>query len=251
MSVRCLVKTVGRSFSGVSGASLFKPDALGSRQVTVIRVDFFIPGVETVGGFSICSSPGLLRRERAIELAVKYTRHPPAQWIHTECSVGSEVALRVGGQFFFDPQPSDPARDLLLVAGGVGINPLYSILLHTADLLGQTHTGGYTPGHTHLCYSAKNTTELLFKDTILDLCLEHPDKLSCNFHVTQQSSEIEKRFQPHVARGRIAEEELRHCVHPERTLCYLCGPPPMIETVSSDLQRIGLSEDRILFEKWW
>lgn len=86
---------------------------------------------------------------------------PPPQ-----CTVGSRVAMRVGGEFFFDPSPSDPSVDLLLVAGGVGINPLYSILLHTTDLLHLNHASGgrdYNIGSAHLCYSAKNTQELLFK----------------------------------------------------------------------------------------
>uniref|UniRef100_UPI003B3BB708 oxidoreductase NAD-binding domain-containing protein 1 isoform 5 n=1 Tax=Rattus norvegicus TaxID=10116 RepID=UPI003B3BB708 len=49
-------------------------------------VDFFIPGVSVVGGFSICSSPQQLERERIIELAVKYTNHPPAVWVHNKVS---------------------------------------------------------------------------------------------------------------------------------------------------------------------
>ncbi|KAG7245084.1 hypothetical protein INR49_023650 [Caranx melampygus] len=183
-------------------------------------VDFFIPGVEKVGGFSMCSSPGLLQREGVIELAVKYTKHPPAHWVHTMCTVGSQVAMRVGGDFFFDPLPSDPSVDLLLVAGGVGINPLYSILLHAVDLQHLNRSSGgqdYNIGTAHLCYSAKNSQELLFK-------------VSC---------------------GRITEEELRAHVDPQRTLCYLCGPPPMIEAISKTLMDLGLSKDRILFEKWW
>ncbi|XP_066530629.1 oxidoreductase NAD-binding domain-containing protein 1 [Hoplias malabaricus] len=212
-------------------------------------VDFFISGMEKVGGFSVCSSPGLLQRKGVIELAVKYTKHPPAHWIHTKCKVDSRVAVRVGGEFCFDPSPSDPVMDLLLVAGGVGINPLYSILMHAADLLKQPH--GYTPGHTHLCYSAKNTRELLFKDSIIEICHEFPDKLSCNFHVSQQDSEIEQELQPYTTSGRISEEVLRRHVDPERTLCYLCGPPPMIECVCTYLQQLGLPENKILFEKWW
>ncbi|XP_030645170.1 oxidoreductase NAD-binding domain-containing protein 1 [Chanos chanos] len=212
-------------------------------------VDFFIPGMEKVGGFSICSSPGLLQRERVIELAIKYTEHPPAHWVHTRCSVGSRVAVRVGGNFYFDPRPSDPAVDLLLVGGGVGINPLYSILLHTADLLQLQQ--GHTPGRTHLCYSAKTTHELLFKNTIIDIRREFPDKFSCKFHVTKQSTDIEQELQPYTSRGRISEEVLRPYVDLERTLCFLCGPPPMIESVSEALRGFGLSDDRILFEKWW
>lgn len=83
-----------------------------------------------------------------------------------QCAVGSRVAMRVGGDFYFDPLPSGPAVDLLLVAGGVGINPLYSILLHTSDLLrlNQSSAGRhFNIGSAHLCYSAKNTQELLFE----------------------------------------------------------------------------------------
>ncbi|XP_077364336.1 oxidoreductase NAD-binding domain-containing protein 1 [Festucalex cinctus] len=217
-------------------------------------VDFFIPGVDKVGGFSMCSSPGLLQREGVVELAVKFANHPPARWVHTECTLGSQVAVRVGGDFYFDPSPSDPAVDLLLVAGGVGINPLFSILSHVADLLQLSRASGgraYNIGSVHLCYSAKTTEELLFKNPILRVCREFPDKLTCEFHVTQQSTDIEPHLQPFVNRRRIAEEELRTHVDPQRTLCYLCGPPPMIEAISQTLVNLGLPQDRILFEKWW
>ncbi|XP_035537480.1 oxidoreductase NAD-binding domain-containing protein 1 isoform X2 [Morone saxatilis] len=217
-------------------------------------VDFFIPSVEKVGGFSMCSSPGLLQREGIVELAVKYAKHPPAHWIHTACTVGSRVAMRVGGDFFFDPSPSDPSVDLLLVAGGVGINPLYSILLHTTDLLHLNQASGgrdYNIGSAHLCYSAKNTQELLFKSSIIEACREFPDKFTCDFHVTQQSADVDPHLLPFLKRGRITEEELRAHVDPQRTLCFLCGPPPMIEAISKTLMDFGLTKDRILYEKWW
>lgn len=75
------------------------------------------------------------------------------------------MALRVGGNFFFDPHPADTTADLVLIAGGVGINPLFSILLHVADLhRKQEKEGtGYQIGMTNLLYSVKNTDELLFR----------------------------------------------------------------------------------------
>ncbi|XP_035284967.1 oxidoreductase NAD-binding domain-containing protein 1 isoform X3 [Anguilla anguilla] len=222
-------------------------------------VDFFIPGQEKVGGFSICSSPALLRGEGVIELAVKYAEHPPAHWIHRSCRLDSEVAVRVGGDFFFDPAPTGPAVDLLLVAGGVGINPLYSILLHALDLQRhhQAAGQGYKPGAVQLCYSAKNTQELLFKRSIVEACQEFPGKFFCDFHLTRQSEAVDPQLQPFISGGRISEQVLRE--HLERlaragqreTLCYLCGPPPMIESVSEHLQHLGLPPHRILFEKWW
>ncbi|KAL2079859.1 hypothetical protein ACEWY4_023652 [Coilia grayii] len=215
-------------------------------------VDFFIPGMQKVGGFSMCSAPSLLQREGVIELAIKYTPHPPAHWVHTKCALDSHVAVRVGGDFFYDPAPDDGPVDLLLVAGGVGINPLYSILLHAADLLRHSHTSGhtYTPGHTHLLYSAKNTQELLFKNTITEMCKEFPEKISCSFNLTRQTGDIDQELQPYSRLGRISEEQLEQRVT-ERTLCFMCGPPPMIESASAMLRSAGLSDDRIRYEKWW
>ncbi|XP_068261281.1 oxidoreductase NAD-binding domain-containing protein 1 isoform X1 [Nyctibius grandis] len=215
-------------------------------------VDFFIPGVSVVGGFSICSSPGLLEREGVLELAVKHTVHPPAHWIHTECTLDSEVALRVGGDFFFDPQPGDSPVKVVLIAGGVGINPLFSILLHIADLHGYQEGKGneYKMGTVKLYYSAKNTSELLFKKNILGLMNAFPGKIACCFHVTQQSSQICKELQPHVTEGRISEKDLEKHVSKD-TLWYICGPPPMIESISKLLFNIGVPRNCVFFEKWW
>lgn len=215
-------------------------------------VDFFIPGVAVVGGFSICSSPGLLEQEGVLELAIKHTTHPPAHWVHTQCAVDSEVALRVGGNFFFDPQPTDPPTNLVLVAGGVGINPLFSILLHTADLhrMRETKGTGYTMGTAKLFYSAKNTDELLFRKQILGLTNAFPGKIACSFHVTQQNSQSSEKHQPYIKEGRICGKDLEKHVSKD-TLWYVCGPPPMIESVSKLLENLGVAQGNIFFEKWW
>ncbi|NXN90935.1 OXND1 protein, partial [Rhinopomastus cyanomelas] len=180
-------------------------------------VDFFIPGVSVVGGFSICSSPGLLEREGILELAVKHTAHPPAHWVHTECALDSEVALRVG-----------------------------------ADLHGNQEGkgNGYKMGTVELYYSAKKTSELLFKRTILRLMAEFPGRITCRFHITQQSSPVCEELQPHITEGRISRKELEKHVSKD-SLWYICGPPPMIESISELLSSIGVPRDCVFFEKWW
>ncbi|KAM5232008.1 oxidoreductase NAD-binding domain-containing protein 1 isoform 1-T2 [Hipposideros larvatus] len=215
-------------------------------------VDFFIPGVSVVGGFSICSSPRLLEQERMIELAVKYTNHPPALWIHNQCTLDSEVAVRVGGEFFFDPQPADASRNLVLIAGGVGINPLLSILLHSADLLRERANkgSGYGIGTIKLFYSAKNTSELLFKKNILDLVNEFPEKIACSLHVTKQTTQISAALKPYITEGRLTEKEIRDHIS-EETLFYICGPPPMTDFFSKQLENSHVPKENICFEKWW
>ncbi|XP_057593857.1 oxidoreductase NAD-binding domain-containing protein 1 isoform X2 [Hippopotamus amphibius kiboko] len=215
-------------------------------------VDFFIPGVSVVGGFSICSSPRLLEQERMIELAVKYTNHPPALWIHNQCTLDSEVAVRVGGEFCFDPQPADASRNLVLIAGGVGINPLLSILRHAVDLHRErANTGrGYEIGTIRLFYSAKNTSELLFKKNILDVVSEFPEKIACSLHVTKQTTQVSADLKPYITEGRITEKEIRDHISKE-TLFYICGPPPMTDFFSKELESSHVPKEHICFEKWW
>lgn len=215
-------------------------------------IDFFIPGVSVVGGFSICSSPRLLEQKRMIELAVKYTNHPPALWIHNKCTLDSEVAVRVGGEFFFDPQPTDAPRNLVLIAGGVGINPLLSILRHSADLHRERANkgSGYEIGTIKLFYSAKNTSELLFKKNILDLVNEFPEKIACSLHVTKQTTQISAELKPYITEGRITEEAIKDHISKE-TLFYICGPPPMTDFFSKQLENNHVPKEHICFEKWW
>ncbi|XP_075404008.1 oxidoreductase NAD-binding domain-containing protein 1 [Tenrec ecaudatus] len=216
-------------------------------------VDFFIPGVSVVGGFSICSSPRMLEQERTLELAVKYTNHPPALWIHNQCTLDSEVALRVGGEFFFDPQPTDASRNLVLIAGGVGINPLLSILRHAADLHHKERTdkgSSYATGTIKLFYSARNTSELLFKKNILDLVNEFPEKIACSLHVTKQTTPISAELKPYITEGRITKKEIRDHIS-EETLFYICGPPPMTDFFSKQLEDSHVPKEHVCFEKWW
>ena len=76
-----------------------------------------------------------------------------------QCEVGDRLSIRVGGDFTYDPPSNSPA-DILLIGGGVGINPLFSILQHHAYLQAPISE---RRGHAHLLYSARSREELLFK----------------------------------------------------------------------------------------
>lgn len=54
-------------------------------------VDFHAPGVQHVGGYSICSTPQDLQRLGTFELCVKASRHPCAQWVHQQAVAGDKV----------------------------------------------------------------------------------------------------------------------------------------------------------------
>ncbi len=73
-----------------------------------------------------------------------------------QCGVGSVVNVRVGGDFYF--QPTSDSRNLLLIAGGIGINPIWSIVQETLEMDRQSNLRRF------ICvlYSAKTTDELVF-----------------------------------------------------------------------------------------
>lgn len=85
-----------------------------------------------------------------------------------QCRIGSEVTIKVSGDFYYNPVVSDPPHDLLLVAGGVGINPLASMLHHASDLhkILTRDNEDYLPCNILMLYSAKTYEELLYKVSV-------------------------------------------------------------------------------------
>ena len=213
-------------------------------------VDFMIPGVETVGGFSMMSSPKKLEKHRLIELAVKKSDHPPAHWVHSKCQIGDNVSLKVGGDFFYDIT-SKNSKELLFIAGGVGVNPLYSMIQEIYESLRDGQLDNNLK--VKLLYSASTLDELIFKDEIVSMT-ETSENIKCHMFVTQESSAMGNNDYVKVNFGRITEDILEEAL----TMCdkndvtvYLCGPPPMIKFVSSSLENAGVDKRNIRCEQWW
>jgi Flavodoxin reductases (ferredoxin-NADPH reductases) family 1 len=72
--------------------------------------------------------------------------------------------LKVGGDIYYDTRDEDKSTNLLLIAGGVGINPLFSIFQNNFEFLGVNIVADRsTIGKTMLLYSAPSKDELVFK----------------------------------------------------------------------------------------
>lgn len=218
-------------------------------------VDFYVPGIPEVTGYSMTSPPKDAKEKGILELSVKYGKFPPTHWVHTECCGGEEVQIRVGGDFFYDPfsDKTEAEADLLLVGGGVGINPLVSILCEYTDLLTAANLengSDIKPGKVHLLYSAKTEEELVFKDTFTIMEAEFPS-LTCQYFVTK---EVDCEPKPGIKFSRIEKENVFNSIRklqPEKTMCYVCGPSTMTDDVASWLYTIGIKKDYVRYEKWW
>jgi ferredoxin-NADP reductase len=229
-------------------------------------VDFHIPDVDTIGGYSITSLPEDLP---VLELAVKASDHPPAAWVTREAKVGDRVHMRVGGEFVYAapaPVPTDRVQRLLFIAGGVGINPLYGMIR-------QLHRDvqPVTPASVVLLYSAGMVEELVFRPELDDIALpakpeSTSDSIEDNgltfrviYTVTQSGQRQSGDVEPAVRTGRINSDTVGEAIgwlaagSPSTELdgVYVCGPPGMAEQMVDLCAQHAVPPEKVQFESWW
>ncbi|XP_068233977.1 oxidoreductase NAD-binding domain-containing protein 1-like [Palaemon carinicauda] len=216
-------------------------------------VDLFIPGIETIGGYSMYSSPKQLVEQRTIELAIKYSDWPPTSWMHSQCKVTSKVEVCVGGNVYYDPLEEDQegTHDLLLIAGGVGINPLASIYRYANDLQKSfaKNKTGYLPGKVSLLSSVKTKEDLLFKPLLDSISKENP-QMDVKYFVTQEQS----GGLSDINYGRITNDVLKAALEKldrKSLKAFVCGPETFIDDVERHLWNNGVTGDQIFYERWW
>ncbi|QIW98227.1 hypothetical protein AMS68_003745 [Peltaster fructicola] len=238
-------------------------------------LDVFIPGLPQAGGFTITSTPFSSRPSSHshlyLELAIQKSRNPPARWLwQPEADIlGTILNVRVGGSFHWPP-PMDISNidRLVLVAGGVGINPLVSIMTFLIQVPVQQR-----PREIHFLYASKTSSELdaqkiLFLPRLLDLVgiADDPLNVTLSLYLTGSGTDegglIEDgRLPNRTFARRLQEFDLSRALDGFRdggmtdrkdTVAYVCGPPKMTDEIVATLNRQeGMSPDRVLCEKWW
>ena len=198
-------------------------------------VDFFVTleGAEAIGGYSITSSPSV---QDSIGLAVKLDDgdHPVTNWLHKEAQVGDKVEISLGGDFYYTPDMKGP---IVLIAGGIGLTPLTSIIRAIAE--------SDQPTPTTLIYSVSNPSEILFRHDLEQIASRNPN-INLVFTITRPEGQ---QWNGHT--GRIDDALLRsERVSPD-SLFFICGPPDMIRDVIGMLVKLGAPGSRIKYEQWW
>ena len=121
--------------------------------------------------------------------------------------------------------PSAAGRDLVIVAGGVGLAPLRPVLLGALAARGSYRRVGLVAG-------ARRPAEFLFRPE-LDAWAGRPD-LNVELTIDQPAAGWDGQV------GFVTEPLARLPVDPDRTIAFLCGPEPMIRFSAQVLLRRGV-----------
>jgi len=154
--------------------------------------------------------------------------------LHAMARPGSMLSVRApAGSFVY---PGDDDRPLVLLAGGIGITPLISMLRH-ALLTEPTRP-------VTLIYSARELCEFAFRDELLTLARRHHD-LRLVFAATRGDAP------PDVHRGRI-DATLLSATVPElqHAISMICGPQAMIDDLTATLHQLGVPADQVRSERF-
>jgi ferredoxin-NADP reductase len=182
--------------------------------------------------YSIAIAPEDAERDGRLELlvGVDATGSPGP---HLTLEPGSLVDVEGPvGRFTF---PEDHAEDrFVFIAGGTGIAPLRAMLYRAL------HSPHEAIG---LLYSARTPGEFAYEEELRQLATR--GLIEMKLTVTREAADDWSG-----ARGRIGRDDLAPLVHHPATLCFICGPPPLVDQMPRMLEELGVSPSRIRVEEW-
>lgn len=143
---------------------------------------------------------------------------------------GAEVGIRGPFGNGFDVEGAR-GKDLLFVAGGIGLPPLRSFIWNVLDQRDRFRK-------VTILYGARTPADLVYKDELH----QWAEAADVEFHVTVDHATPEWKGNVGVVPVLFHKTTLS----PESTIAYVCGPPVMIKFVVQDLFFRGFQAESVI-----
>ena len=183
-----------------------------------------IPGVGE-GMFSITSSP---TNKEFMEFSIKKCGCLTS-WLHM-MEVGQQVTIRGPYGKNFPVETDLKGKDLLFIAGGIGLAPLRSVINYCRD-----KKENY--GSLNIIYGSRSKDDLVDYKEILDEWMADD-----NVRVDLTIDRPQEGWDGHVGFIPSFVEELQPDLN--RTV-LMCGPPIMIKFTLDGLKKLGFQENQV------
>jgi len=204
-----------------------------------ITVRTMIPqGSTTMRNYSLSDKPG----QEWFRISVKREVPPEANtpggyvsnWLHDKVEAGDTIEIAPPcGEFFLDVTEKHD-RPLVLLAAGVGITPIMSILLAALDAMGNRRI--------IFIHASLNENVQAFKSTVDGLEVKHP-----NLRAYHRYSDVGTRT-GNASTGFVTAELIESLVPERNADYYFCGPQAFMVGVYHDLLKWGLPASQVHFE---
>jgi 3-ketosteroid 9alpha-monooxygenase subunit B len=150
-----------------------------------------------------------------------------SNWMHDALRPGDVVrVLPPAGRFVLVPGAERP---LVLLGGGSGITPLFSLLKTALATTART---------VRLVYANRDADSVIFRAALDALAARHPGRLALHHHLDAE-------------RGLLDEAGIRAALDSARDAdFYLCGPTPFMNLVETVLRKSNVPRERVHIERF-
>jgi ferredoxin-NADP reductase/DMSO/TMAO reductase YedYZ heme-binding membrane subunit len=190
-----------------------------------------LDGRDVRRSYTIASSP---TRTAYCELTIKREEQGyVSRYLHDVVREGATFSVSApAGRFTFT---GAEAKEIVMIAGGVGITPLMAKIRYLTDVA--------WPGKIHLVYSVKTERDIIFRSELEELQRRFQN-LKVEITVTREAS-----AEWTGKRGRLSAAMLLSIV-PEiaQSRVHLCGPTEMVEPLKRALHEMGVADEQMKSE---
>lgn len=199
-------------------------------------------GSTTMRNYSLSDRPG----QPYLRISVKREESPGtiapdgyvSNTLHSKINVGD--TLEIGppcGEFLLQSAP-ETSRPLVLLAGGIGITPLMSMLGNALKTMPDRHIV--------LIHGALNKDVQAFRQTLEELASQH-DNLTIHFRYSDEVG-IASQATAHTSTGFIDTGLIEALTQTRDAEFYFCGPKPFMVNIYHELAKWGVPDSQVHFE---
>ncbi len=159
-----------------------------------------------------------------------------SNFFHDQLNVGDVLDVAApNGHFYMDTKSERP---VVLIGGGVGLTPVMSMLNTIA--LSESNR------ETWFFYGVRNKTEHAMADHLRTVAEQH-DNINLVVCYSQPTDECQQGHDYQVA-GFVSVDLFKTLLPSNNYEFYVCGPPPMMASITGGLEEWGVPGDDINFE---
>lgn len=167
---------------------------------------------------------------------------PPGRvsnYFHEQVNEGEVLDVKEpSGNFFLDMSTNTP---VVLIGGGVGITPMLSMLNAIAK--------SESTRETWLFYGVRNSDEHIMLEHLNQLNIEH-DNIHLHVCYSDPRDGIDECDKHYHHGDRVSVDLLRRILPSNNYDFFICGPPPMMASLTSDLDTWGVPASRVHYESF-